>query len=396
MARSWLIGLVGVLMVLVACQPNVVLVEVTRVVESAGEETAVSPAPSPTPQVITITHTVPITTEVIMEVTVTPVPLGTNGRPVQLLFPPVANSTVISTRSQALVRFLQERTGRQFEIGILDSEQDVIELLCTAPQDTIGFLSALGYVLAHERCAVQAGLVAAHADGLTWQAGMIVTRRDGRITTLADLADKTWAIPDTNSLPNYFYFEALFQAENIPIGNRLELSGDSSAMLAVYNGEADFATGTFVPPIMPNNEPWVFGEDSPEIWRRLGIPPTRSPIGYVLVLAEPEFGGYRVRDARSGVFDTTPEIFNQTQILTLGAQIPNETIVLGADFPLGLAREVLDALPEFVASESCGASLCSADFYGWTAVSPVEDSFYNALRFILDELDLPAEATPEE
>ena len=114
----------------------------------------------------------------------------------------------------------------------------------------------------------------------------------------------------------------------------------------------DFTTAVFVPPVMPLDRQWVFGETEPEEWRVLGISPTRSPIGYVLVAGEPEFGGYRLRDARARLFDTTPDIFDVTRILALSEPIPNETVVFGADFPLLLARQTLATMAEFAASEA--------------------------------------------
>jgi len=131
---------------------------------------------------------------------------------------------------------------------------------------------------------------------------------------------------------------------------------------------------------MPEGEdPWQYGVDQNEIWRYLGLTPERSPIGYVLVIAEPEFGGYRIRDARSGVFDIQPEIFNATRIIALTPQIPNETLAFGRDFPLGLARQVMSTLQTFTASEACAESLCSSDFYNWRGLEPADEAFYRPL-----------------
>ncbi len=374
---------------LAACQPQTVPVEVTRLVEVvAGEDSAVS---APT-QVVEVTRLVPqevtrVVTETVV-LPVTPSPLGSAARPVQLLFPPVVNTAVLTTRSAPLVTALETATGLQFEVGVLDSETAVIDLMCAAPADTIGFLSAPGYVQANQQCGIQAANVAQHSDGLSWQAGMIVVRRDSNIQQLTDLAGKKWAVPDMNNIPEFLYFQALLAQQNIEVGEILPMNGDSSAILAVYNGEADFATATFTPPILPYaGRAWVYGVDDPEMWREFGISPSRSPIGYVVVYGDPENGGYRVRDARAGVFDTTRGIFNETTILSLTAPIPNETVVLGAQFPLELARQVIATLTTFAASESCNQSLCSSDFYGWMGLQPTEDSFYEPLRFVLQHGD---------
>ncbi len=380
---------------LVACQPQVLYVEVTAPVTQmpTGNELTPAPAATAAPQVLEVTRLVPqdvtrvVVEEVVVEVTKSP--LGSAERPIQILFPPKYSSAIITSRGQVLADTLAAATGLQFAVGVVDSEQALLDLMCGAPMDTIGVLSALGYVLAHDACGVQLANTAVSGDGRTWQTGMIVTRRDSGILTLEDLADKSWAVPDPNSLPNFLYFQALLLDTGIAPGEIVPVQGDNSAMLAVFNEEVDFATATYIPPILPFEErDWVYGEDSPEIWRTLGIAPTRSPIGYVLVLAEPEFGGYRLRDARSGIFDIEPEIFNTTRIVTLSAQIPNEAVVLGAEFPLGLARQITALLVEFGNSETCAAALCAGDFYGWAGMQPTDDAFYDPLRFVMEKLDL--------
>lgn len=377
-----IIGLVA----LVACQPQVALVEVTRIVVVSSAERPVA-VTRLVPQ--EVTRIVPQELDQELVVDVTKAPLGSAERPVQLLFAPTVDTAVIAARGATLAQALTAATGRVYEVGLLDSEQHVVELMCAAPADTVGFLSAMSYVVAHERCGVQPANVAIHGDDLTWQTGMIVVRRDGDMTSLADLAGRRWAVPDTNSVSGFLSFQAMLADAGVEVGEIVEVPGDSSAVLAVYNGEADFATASYVPPILPYDErSWQYGVDDPEIWRRLDIAPRRSPIGYVLVNGEPEAGGYRVRDARAGIFDTTPEIFNETSILALSPPIPNETVAFGANFPFGLSRQVMAALLDFANSEACDASICSADFYGWAGLAPAEDASYDSLRFLIETLGL--------
>ena len=371
---------------LVACQPSVVTVEVTRTVP----EREVVEVTRLVPTVISEEVTRLVTEEVLVEITKSP--LGSETRPVQLLFPPVADTAVINKRGAVLADALSTATGQTFAVGILDSEQAVIDLMCAAPLETIGFLSAPGYVLAQEQCDVQVGAVAERDDGLTWQTGMIVTRRDSGLNTLEDLDGKRGAVSDKMSMHNFLYFQALLAEAGVEPAEIVEVPGDSATMLAVFAGDVDFATADFVPPIMPYEERlWQYGEDDPEPSRYLGIAPKRSPIGYVLVNGEPEAGGYRLRDARSRIFDVEPQIYDMTQIITLSAPIPNTTIAFGSAFPLGLARDVVTTLNEFAASEACARSLCSADFYGWAGLQPADDNAYEPIRFIRDTLDLAAD-----
>ncbi len=384
----WLTLLIAGTLGLIACQPQEIVVEVTRLIENQ-EAQEVREVTRIVPETVVQEATRLVSESVIVEVTKSP--LGTEARPVQLLFSPSVDTAVIGRRGDELAQALTEETGYKFVVGVLDDEQTVIDLMCSAPLETIGFLSPTGYVLAKEKCDVQAGSMAVGSDGYTWQTGMIVTRRDSGINNLEELDGKSWAVAGDDSMANQLYFQALFAEEGIEPGEIIEVSGDSEAMLAVYTEEADFATAAFVPPVMPYEERlWMYGEDDPEPGRYLGIPPTRSPIGYVLVNGEPEFGGYRLRDARSRIFDVEPGIYDRTQIVALSAQIPNDTVAFGHDFPLGLARKVTTKLTAFAASEACATSICASDFFGWTGLLPANDEMFEPVGFIQKTLNLSA------
>ncbi len=382
------------MMALVACQPQVLEVEVTRLVESTAVSTRI-PAPAASAETILVEVTrlasVEVTRivpeEIIIEVTQSP--LGSVERPVQLLFAPIVDTAVLPQRTQSLVDVLEDVTGRQVEVGILNDEQSVIDLMCAAPADTIGFLSATGFVQAQEQCGAEATAVGLNETGQAWQAGMIVVRNGRDITTLADLDGKIWAVPDETSIPSFLYFQALLNAANVTPAEIRVVPGDTTAMLAVLNGEADFASGRFIPPVLPYAErEWVYGEDDPEMWREANVLPGRSGIGYIIVRGGPDNGGYRVRDARSGIYDTNRTIFRDTEILTISAPIPNETIAFGADFPVGLARQVTAVLLDFGSSETCRSSICATDMFGWSGLTTAVTADYDPLRFVEEVLDL--------
>ena len=375
-------------MLLVACQPTEVVLEVTRLVEVQDRvevtrivtETVVQEA------------TRIVSEEVQTVVEVTREPLGTEARPVQLLFPPNYDAQIIVQRGEPLAEALAEATGYRYSVGVLDSEQAVIDTMCAAPVDTIGFLSPGGYVVAHDQCGVQVAGVAVDADGLGSKTGMIVSRTNSNIDALESMQDKSWAVAAENSVSNYLYFQALLQEAGIDVAATIPVGGESAAMLAVHDEEADMASAEFVPPIMPFEEAlWDLETDDPEPWRALGLAAQRSPIGYVLVNGEPANGGYRPRDARARVFDVAPQIFARTQIVALSAPIPNETIAFGRDFPLALARQLEKELPAFAAGQTCQSSLCAGDFYAWSGLMLAEDEMFEPIRFVRDTLEISAD-----
>ena len=374
---------------LMACATAPTVVEVTRLVPGA---TAVT-TPSLVEVEVEVTRLVTESVTVVETVQPERPSPGSVERPFQLLFAPVVDTAVLSSRAQVLADWLTAQTGQQFQVGILDDEQRVIDLMCAAPEETIGFLTAVGAALANQQCEAQVVNTAVQANGLSWQAGMIVVRNDSGIRTLADLDGKRGAVPSASSVPNNYYFQALLAAEGIEPAEIILVPGDNTAMLGVLNGEVDFATGTYLPPILPFNErAWVFGEDDPEVWRQTGVSPSRSGIGFVVVLGRPENGGYRVRDARSGVFDTANDIFDETRILALSAPIPADSVAVGSSFPFGLARQLGPLLTEFAASEPCADSLCAGDFYGWIGLETAVPASYEPLHFVIDTLGWTDEA----
>lgn len=375
---------------LAACQSNQGVVEVTRLVETE-QRVEVTRIVSET-IVQEATRLVIEEVEVELLVEVTKQPLGSDARPVQLLFPPRFEADFVARRGVPLVEALYEATGYQFSVGVLDSEQAVIDLMCAAPVDTIGFLSPVGYVLANDQCGVQIGSVAVDSDGLAAKTGMMVTRVDSDLDELASVQDQRWAVSDENSLSNSLYFQAMLKEADVEVGEAVPVAGESVAMLAVYEEDVDLATAEFIPPILPFEETVWDGEvDDPEPWRALGLAPERSPIGYVRVNGDPQNGGYRVRDARSRIIDVAPQIFDETRIVALSAPIPNETVVYGRDFPLAMARLLEAELTRFTDMEACQLSLCSVDFYGWTGLVPAVDEMYEPVRFVRETLELDAD-----
>ena len=74
------------------------------------------------------------------------------------------------------------------------------------------------------------------------------------------------------------------------------------------------------------------------------------------------------------------------RILQIGDKIPNDSVSFGPDFPQGLRARIMNALVIFAGSDACADSICSDQFYNWTGVEPVGDSFYDPVRKLIDVL----------
>jgi phosphonate transport system substrate-binding protein len=369
--RVWLIiGLLLTAIVMTACQAETV-VETVTVTETVVQEVEVP---------IEITRVV---TEIVeVEVDTEMAPLGSEERPIKVLFVPSVEAAVIVSGGEVMAAALKEATGLNFVVSVPTSYAATIEEMCASPDDTIGFIPAQGYVLANTRCGVTVGGTAVRR-GLSWYTAMFVVPMDSDIETLEDLAGKTWAIPDFASTSGYLYPYTQLFGLGIEPGETVETGSHNNAMLAVYNGEVDFGTAFFSPPVVPGRT-WQYGIDDAELWREAGEI-SINDAGHSVV------DGYRVLDARASVVSTAPDIFEKTRIVALTPQIPNDTVSFGPQFPFPVAQRIMTALIEFTASEACMESICSQDFYSWTGIEAQTDSFYDPVRASLNALGLTEE-----
>ncbi len=178
MSRSkitWLIvGLLVLAVALVACQPQTVEVEVTRVVTETEEVEVPVEVEVEVPVEVTRVVTETVTETVIEEVMVEEAPLGSEERPIQVLFVPSVDADAIISGGDIMAQELENATGYKFEVSVPTSYAATIEAMCASPEDTIGFIPALGYVLANERCGVQVGLASVRFG---WPVLLVTDRR---------------------------------------------------------------------------------------------------------------------------------------------------------------------------------------------------------------------------
>lgn len=300
--------------------------------------------------------------------------LGSPEHPIKVLFVPSVDAGVIVSGGEVMAQALNEATGLTFEVDVPTSYAATIEAMCASPEDTIGFIPALGYVLANNRCGVEVG-AAAVRFGLSWYAAQVLVQRDSDIQSLEDLNGKKWAVPDLGSTSGFLYPSVMFQDAGIEASEIVEAGGHGQSVLAVYNGEVDFSTSFFSPPL--TDPAWQFGNE-PEPYDPTSV--IRNDEGRCFA------DEVRVLDARCSVAETAPDVFEKTRILTLSPQIPNDTMSFSPEFPAELRDVIVEAVVEFAASDACAESICSDDFYNWSGLEKVTDSFYDPVRNLISVL----------
>ncbi|MBE2183520.1 MAG: phosphate/phosphite/phosphonate ABC transporter substrate-binding protein [Anaerolineae bacterium] len=305
--------------------------------------------------------------------------LGSEDNPIQVFFVPSVEASVITTGGEVMAQALQEATGLHFQVFVPTSYAATIEAMCAAPDSSIGFIPAAGYVIANERCGVQVAAAAVRNGWNVYWAEYIV-RRDAPIYTFGDLDGKTWAVPDSGSTSGYIVPAVELEAAGITPGEIVEAGGHNQVIQAVYSGEVDFGTTFFSPALVPG-APWSIGDLS----EPYDLTVDESRIGENGGLF---VGDVQVMDARANIRETAPDVVDQVRILRLSAPIPNDTMSFGPDFPAELQAQIMDAVFAFAETEAWGESIGNSDFYSWSGIAPIDDATYDSVRLRLEILGL--------
>ncbi len=306
--------------------------------------------------------------------------LGTPENPIQVYFVPSAEAQTLISGGEVLREALEEATGLSYEVSVPTSYAATIEAMCADPGSSMGFIPAAGYVIGNNRCGIEVE-AAAVRFGWPFYWAQYIVRRDSDIYVMGDLEGRSWAYPDSASTSGFIVPSVELQAMGIEPGEQVEAGGHNQAVLAVYNGDADFATTYFSPPLTPNSS-WSV-EDLPE--------PFDLTIEESFVTDEGRLfvGDTRILDARSAVAEQAPDVMEEIRILGISDPIPNDTMSFGPDFPEELRTEIFDALVAFSETDAWAESALGADDgYSWTSLSQVEDTAFDSVRLQFEVLGL--------
>ncbi|MCK4897741.1 MAG: PhnD/SsuA/transferrin family substrate-binding protein, partial [Anaerolineales bacterium] len=323
--------------------------------------------------------TSPLPTPVPTDTPEPPAPeIGTEDNPIKVLFVPSVDVDEIIAGGELLAQTLNEATGLVFEVVVPTSYAATLEEICASPDNTMGFIPGLGYVLSNQLCGVDVSAKAVRF-GYDWYAAQILVPRDSDIQTLDDLNGLKWAYPDAASTSGYMYPFFMLTQAGVEWGETLEAGGHSASVRAIYNGEADFAT-SFYSPYIDNEtrEPivWLPGEpaDIPdEFIDDCGL----DDAGQLVC------GPWQVRDARRNIREEAPDVMQKVRILDTTSQITNDTVSFGPEFPEDVRAAIMEALFAFAQDDPEGFAT-AMDAYSWTSVNPATDEEYDDIRLAVE------------
>lgn len=299
--------------------------------------------------------------------------IGSPEHPIKVLFVPSVDATEIIAGGELLAQTLNEATGLTFEVIVPTSYAATIEEMCASPTDTMGFIPGLGYVLANQVCGVDVAAKAVRY-GYDWYAAMVVVRRDSGLTELSQLNGLRWAYPDAASTSGYLYPQYMYQENSVVPGEIIEAGSHDAALMAVYNGEADFGTAFYSPAKVDGTTvEWLPGQDA-DVPSDLIDSCVTTEDGKALLC-----GNFEIRDARRNLRSTVADAGQVLGVLATTPQIPNDTISFGPEFPADIREQIISALFDFATNNPDGFAEAMAP-YSWTGINPATDADYDPIR----------------
>ncbi len=260
--------------------------------------------------------------------------LGTAENPVVWVLTPSQDTQGVLAGAEPIAQYVEEKTGIVIKVVIPTDYTAQQEAMCSG-EAQMAALNTFGYVRTHERGCADAA-IASVRYGSTSYAGQIITRADSGITSIADLAGKTFCRPDPESTSGWVIPQLSLMAAGLDpatdLAQIIDTGGHDAVVVAVYNGDCD-AGATF-------------------------------------------------QDARVLVEDDFPDVKDKVVVIETSAPIPNDNISFRPDFPAEMREKIVNAL--LTLNDSDEGKTMLKGLFSWQGLEAIDDSFYDGFRQQLD------------
>jgi len=297
--------------------------------------------------------------------------------PIYMLLVPSTEGATVEEVGTAIAEAIYNLTGLYIVASLQADYTAMIESFAASEGDTFGLPTTDQYIRIFERTGGDVSpRLGSERYGYAWYYASLYAHRDSGFTTLEDLDGKIWIYNDTGSTSGYVFPNMIFEREGIEFANVVTSGGHTNSMVALIEGQGDFCTGYGSAPAPPAgcDLKWDFGDD-PEmwLWDRWNND-----------LFRPEFRGtcLDLRRAVKSTYDFDTVLRDIAVIWNIGP-IPNDCLAFGPDFPVDIADRIVEAIKIHIATEEGAALWGDSNFYEWTAVADIDDSFYDGYREIL-------------
>jgi phosphonate transport system substrate-binding protein len=255
--------------------------------------------------------------------------------PIVWSFVPSGEMEQVAAGAQEVADLLQDETGLYFETNVATEYAGVIEAMCADPPEAhMGSLATFSYVLANERCGIETALVSVRYGSPTYN-GQIITLADSGISSITDLAGKTFCRADPLSTSSWIIPALTLRAAGInpeaDLAEIVDAGSHDAVVAAVYNGDCD-AGATYV-------------------------------------------------DARGTIEEDNPDVMERVVVIEVTADIPNDGVQFIPGMDEEMKTQIVDALLAIGETEEGVEALDTA--YSWTALEAHGDEFYDPFRQVL-------------
>jgi len=304
--------------------------------------------------------------------------LGTQAKPIYMLFPPSTNTAVIQPAAEAICAYIFQETGLYVVPRVAADGAALIEAFRTAEGDVLGIPTTTQYVQITAQTNGGAYCVmGAIRSGYNYYYASIYALREKGYTSVQDLNGKTWIYSEVSSGSGYKYPKAYFQSKGVVWGGVVESGGHPASMIALLQGQGDFCTGYGSPPLSPDclksqGIRWEYGDD-PDlmVWDRFNNQLVREELRWPCL------------DLRDAVRESYPDVFEKVGIVDVVGPMPNDCLAFVKDFPVDLRDKIVTALQKHISTPEGLAIWNQKQFYQWSGMAPITDADYDLVRLAM-------------
>ncbi|MGD8996614.1 MAG: phosphate/phosphite/phosphonate ABC transporter substrate-binding protein [Anaerolineae bacterium] len=267
--------------------------------------------------------------------------------PIIWSFVPSGEMEQVAAGAQEMADLLHDETGLYFETNVATEYAGVIEAMCADPPEAhMGSLATFSYVLANERCDIAAELVSVRYGSPTYN-GQIIVLADSGISSLTDLAGKTFCRPDPLSTSGWIIPDLTLRAAGInpetDLAEIVDAGSHDAVVAAVYNGDCD-AGATYV-------------------------------------------------DARTSIEEDNPDVLDRVVVIEVTEDIPNDGVQFIPGMDEEMRTQIVDALMAIAETEEGQEAMDVA--YEWAGLEVHGDEFYDPFRQVLQASGMSIEELAE-
>ena len=269
--------------------------------------------------------------------------LGTEEDPIIWAVVPSGETERVVAGFEQVAAMIYDQTGLVITPFVATEYAGVIEAMCSDPAKAhMSSLATFSYILAADRGCAEAALVSVRYGSAVYN-GQIFVRADSGITSIEELAGKTFCRPDPLSTSGWIIPSITLKAAGLDpdtdLAQIVDAGSHDASVAGVYNGDCDAGSS------------------------------------YV--------------DARTTIEEDYPDVMDVIQVIEISTDIPNDGVQFVAGFDADMKAQIVAALLAIAETEEGVAALGEA--YSWSALEEHDDTFYDAFRQVLDAAGVSVE-----